>query len=134
MVHSSFYDHYWTEVFEDACDFMESYLDEDTAFQEYEEVYDKMWATDEVCGNGYEGYPRIYHEMVAGAVFDQELMDGVRDNFGELEAANFIGKGIDGITYIDASIRCFMLGELGHRLEPLWDIMRKEYTDKELEG
>lgn len=130
---SSVYNYYWTEVFDDACEFMENYLDEDTASQKYEEVYDEMWSTDEVCGNGYEGYFHIYREMVGEAVFDREIMKGIEENFGELDRGKFVGKGIDGMIYIDASIRCWMLGELQNRLEPLWNIMRKEYTDKELE-
>lgn len=130
---NSIYNYYWTEVFDEACDFMEEYLDAETADKDYEEVYEAMWATDEVCGNGVDGYPSIYDEMVRDAVFHEHIISEIEGAFGKLDYDRIVGKGWDGIIYLDASIRCWMLGELTERLEPLWNIMRKEYTDKELE-
>ena len=130
---NSIYNYYWTEVFDDACDFMDEYLDEETANQEYEEVYEAMWATDEVCGNGVDGYRNIYDEMVKDALFDEFIIGEVEAEFGKLDYARIVGEGIKGLIYLDATIRCWMLGQLGERLEPLWNIMRSEYTDKELE-
>ena len=130
---NTIYDWYWTDVFEDACDFMDDYLDEETADQEYEEVFDTMWATDEVCGNGVDGHDHIYDEKVKAALFDEYIMGDIEAEFGKLDYDRIVGKGMDGIIYLDATIRCWMLGQLGERLEPLWNVMRAEYTDRELE-
>lgn len=132
-MNNTIYNWYWTEVFEDACDFMEDYLDEETASQEYEEVYEEMWATDEVCGNGADGHDHIYYEIVKAALFDEYIMGEIEAEFGQLDYGKIIGQEMDGIIYLDATIRCWMLGQLGGRLEPLWNIMRSEYTDRELE-
>lgn len=134
MERDSIYNYYAAEVLEDATDWMEEYLTEDTAIQEYEEVYDEMWAVDEVTGNGSSaGHPHLYAEMAQAAVFDPNIMEEVEGAFGKLEAERFVGKGYEGLVYIDASVRCWMLGELGDRLEKLWDLMRKEYLDEEVE-
>ena len=134
MERNSIYNYYAAEVLEDATDWMEEYLAEDTAVQEYEEVHEEMWAVDEVTGNGStEGHPRLYAEMVQAAVFNPDIMAEVESAFGNLEAECFVGKGHGGLVYIDASIRCWMLGELGDKLEKLWDLMRKDYLDEEAE-
>lgn len=130
---NTIYGWYWADVFEDACDFMDDYLDEETADQKYDEVYDVMWFTDEVCGNGVDGHDHIYDEMVKAALFDEYIMNEIEIEFGRLDYDRLVGKGMDGIIYLDATIRCWMLGQLRARLEPLWNIMRSEYTDKELE-
>lgn len=60
-------------------------------------------------------------------------MNEIEIEFGRLDYDRLVGKGMDGIIYLDATIRCWMLGQLRARLEPLWNIMRSEYTDRELE-
>lgn len=117
------YNYYYDLVLADGKDFIDEAVENgdynaETDFDD--EVYEDMLASDEVCRNCSPYNYKYDDEMVMAALFDKDIMDGLRFdfNFGSYELFSRVaGKGDEGKDYLDAIIRCWMLGNVSPELE-----------------
>lgn len=94
-------------------------FDEDAAF---DEIFDDMWASDWVCGNGSEnGHDDVLvvvsAEEIMSGLLDKDLTDNIRDAygddyFGRAIVENVIGQGTKGVRYLDTLFRTTTLEDI----------------------
>ncbi len=111
------YDFYYNEVIRDAEEWLDEHFEEfvirsvnDNEIIDYadaETIEDALSLTDEVCGNGDMGHPRI-PENLGDVIFSDLFKMYVRD-FGEPDYERL--TAVDGRVYLDAILRYFVLGE-----------------------
>lgn len=106
---------------------------------EWEEVYDDMFKSDDVCGNASSaGHPDCFlvtyapdYEMIANMFADEDIRELLEDDYGiEVPWYEFVGHGQDGITKMDVWIRTAMLGQLNDELYKYFEQVQKDF-DKE---
>lgn len=109
----------WEKITNDVLHDAKQYIDDDVEYfadEDYEEdnLYDDLFITDQVCGNGsYRHQPMFSDEFLAKCLFDEDVMNTLRNDFGVTDdelGQRIIGQEIDGKEYLDASLRCVALG------------------------
>jgi hypothetical protein len=83
---------------------------------EVDDLYDTLFVTDEVCGNGYNGCPnRFDDDFITSIIFDSDILKEVFMEFGietSTLAEKVLGQGNSGRDWIDATVRCYMLSQV----------------------
>lgn len=121
------YNYYYNMVEDDAKSFIDYNISDGTynADTDWDEVYDDMSASNEVCGNAsYTGHPDCFLvtyapdcEKIAHMFTDERIRELLEDDYGaEVPWYVFVGREQDGITKMDAWIRTAMLGQLNDEL------------------
>lgn len=118
---------YKNMVEDDAKNFIDYNISDGTynADTDWDEVYDDMLCSNEVCGNAsYAGHPDCFLvtyapdcEKIAHMFTDESIRELLEDDYGaEVPWYDFVGRGQDGIIKMDAWIRTAMLGQLDDEL------------------
>lgn len=118
---------YKNMVEDDAKNFIDYNISDGTynADTDWDEVYDDMFDSNEVCGNAsFAGHPDCFlvtyepdYEKIAFMFTDESIRELLEDDYGtEVPWYDFVGRGQDGITKMDAWIRTAMLGQLNDEL------------------
>lgn len=126
---TNWYNYYYNEVIRDAEMYLDDHFEEFvirdiddheiTDYADTETIEDALFLSDEVCGNGDMGHPRIPEDL-GDVIFSDLFRMYVRD-FGEPDYERL--TGVDGRVYLDAILRCFMLGEC---LATVYDIFENK--------
>ena len=113
--------------------FEDGTYDSDT---EWEEVFDDMYTSDEVCGNASSaGHPDCFlvsyapeREKIAFMFADEDIRETLEDEYGdEVPWYEFIGRGQEGITKFDSWLRIAMLCELNDDLYKYFEQVQKDF-------
>lgn len=114
-----FEEEYCNEIIADASTYFNNYIeefvtrDEDGKIVDYvdlDTLYDELWPTDDVCGNGPYGHGGIPHDI--GNVFFTDLWKWIVQDFGvTFEDIYDNNSPLTPEGYVDATIRCWCLGE-----------------------
>lgn len=118
---------YKNMVEDDAKNFIDYNISDGTynADTDWDEVYDDMFDSDEVCGNASPaGHPDCFlvtyapdYEKIAHMFTDESIRELLEDDYGtEVPWYDFVGREQDGITKMDVWIRTAMLGQLNDEL------------------
>ena len=121
------YNYYYNMVEDDAKNFIDYNISDGTynADTDWDEVYDDMFDSNEVCGNAsYAGHPDCFLvtyapdcEKIGHMFTDERIRELLEDDYGdEVPWYDFVGRGQDGIIKMDAWIRTAMLGQLNDEL------------------
>lgn len=132
------YNYYYNMVKDDAKSFIDYNVSDGTynADTDWDEVYDDMFGSDEVCGNAsYAGHPDCFLvtyapdcEKIAHMFTDERIRELLEDDYGaEVPWYDFVGRGQDGITKMDAWIRTAMLGHLNDDLYKYFEQVQKDF-------
>lgn len=122
----SAYDDYYDEILSDAKDYIDTNImigawDADT---DIEDIYDDMFCSDDVCGNGHK--PQNDATMFSFLVDDDGWMFSEFGVDGRTLQEKLWGKHNDGRRWLDATIRCYLLGQVMPDIEKYWDAVRPE--------
>ena len=97
-----------------------SYLEEETNERDYETVYDEMFVSDQVTGNGSGSYTFNTWKAEENLCHNLDLLKEACDEFG-CDASDIVEKGAE---WADVTIRCYLLSEVLSKVLP-------DYTDEE---
>ena len=133
------YNSYYNMVGDDAKSFIDYNISDGTynADTDWDEVYDDMFTSDEVCGNASPaGHPDCFlmtyapdYEKIARMFTDESIRELLEDDYGmEVPWYEFAGHGQDGITKLDAWIRTAMLGQLNDDLYKYFEQVQKDFS------
>lgn len=125
-------------VEDDAQNFIVANFEDDTynGDTEWEEVFDDMYESDEVCGNASRaGHPDCFlvsyapdREKIAFMFADEDVRETLEDEYGdEVPWYEFIGHGQEGITKFDAWVRIAILCQLNDDLYKYFEQVQKDF-------
>ena len=131
----------WETIKSDVLRDAKQYIDDDVEYfadEDFDEdnLYDDLFITDQVCGNGsYRHQPMFSDEFLAKCLFDEDVMNTLRNDFGVTDdelGQRIIGQGIDGKEYLDASLRCVALGYvMAHVIEHFYKVVKANKANEE---
>lgn len=131
MPNVSLYNEYYAEVLEDGKKFIKSLVDDGTYTNDtdFDEIYDDMFTSDEVCRNASQ-YNTDWNDHIDEVIFDKEIMDGLKYDFdfGVYGMTEILGKGNHGRSYLDCTVRCWMLGNVSPELEDYFNKLAEEHN------
>lgn len=124
----SAYEKVCDQMVADGIDFIDSNIslgvyDEDTDF---DDIYDDMFVSDDVCGNGYSGHTLLNDADYMELIFDDDIVNSLAMDFG-ITINDFcnhcFGHGNEGRKWIDCIIRCYFLdlGDVRPKLQDYWN-------------
>ncbi len=76
------------------------------SFDDYDDIYDKLWIADSVTGNASGSYTFPEYEAEQNLIGNKELLIEALNEFGGDYA-----KALESSEYADVTIRCYLLGE-----------------------
>lgn len=103
---------------------------------EWEEVFDDMYTSDEVCGNASSaGHSDCFlvsyapeREKIAFMFADEDIRETLEDEYGdEVPWYEFIGHGQEGITKFDSWLRVAVLCKLNDDLYKYFEQVQKDF-------
>ena len=109
---------YYKEIEND----IRAYLDE-TEERDYETLYDEMFVSDQITGNGSGSYTFNTYQAEENICHNLYLLGEACKEFG-CDAKNLVKKGAE---WGDVVIRCYLLSQV------LSEVLQ-DYEDKETEG
>lgn len=129
---------YKNMITDDAKDFIVTNFEDGTynSDTEWEEVYDDMFDSDDVCGNaspaGHPDCPLVTYapdcEKIANMFADNDIRATIEDDYGsEVPWDEFVGHGQEGITKFDTWIRIAMLAEVNENLWKYFNQVQKDF-------
>lgn len=115
---------YYKEMENDVRSFIENW-DGD---KDYETLYDAMWVSDGVTGNGSGSYTFSAWEAQENVCHNLDLLEDACGDFG-CDVADLANKGAE---WADVTIRCYLLGQVLNDI--LVDYANKEEEEEEEEN
>lgn len=110
------------QVWRDGRDFITDHADET---DDWDDMYDKMFAADDVTGNGPYGYSNPLSSLQLGElIFDSDLMWLAVNNLGltsEDLVKHVFGEGESGCLWLDCILRITMMDQLADELEEFYE-------------
>lgn len=103
---------------------------------EWEEVFDDMYTSNEVCGNAsFAGHPDCFfvsyapdREKIAFMFADEDVRETLEDEYGDaVPWYEFIGHGQEGITKFDSWLRVAVLCKLNDDLYKYFEQVQKDF-------
>ncbi len=76
------------------------------SFDDYDDIYDKLWIADSVTGNASGSYTFSEYKAEQNLAGNKELLIEALNEFGGDYA-----KALESSEYGDVTIRCYLLGE-----------------------
>lgn len=136
-MNDSIFDEIQETVKQDAFDYIDDNI-EDFAngnLGEVDDLYDTLFITDEVCGNGYNGCPnRFDDDFITRIIFDSNILSDALADFGvdtSTLAEHVFGRGNGGRDWINATVRCYMLSQIiSEATNHLEEALEKYNNDK----
>lgn len=105
-------------------DDVRSYIEEN-GVKDYDELYDDMFISDSVTGNGSGSYTFNTWQAEENVCHNLDLLEEACREFG-CDASDYVTKGAE---WADVTIRCYLLGEV--LSEVLRDFPAPEEEDEE---